>query len=66
VRSYKVTGQEVVLWNRSGIDPHATGETLALVTCWPVEAMGKGPHRLVVFAEAIKDAPGNGAAIAAR
>ena len=66
VTAYKVTGQEVVRWNRSGIDPHASGKTLALVTCWPVEAMGKGPYRLVVYAEAAKNPPANGVAMAAR
>lgn len=66
VRSYKVTGQEVVRWNKSGIDPHASGNTLALVTCWPIDSMERGPMRLVVYAEAAKNPPANGAAMAAR
>ena len=50
---FRVTGTRVARWDASGLDPHAPGRHLALVTCWPLEALHPGPLRLVVEAEAI-------------
>jgi len=52
VASFTVTGASVVRWDRSGIDPHARGRNLALVTCWPLDARTPGPMRYVVHAVA--------------
>lgn len=52
--SYRVTGMEVVDWNRSGIDRHAAGFNLALVTCYPFGAITHGPQRYVVKAELVR------------
>lgn len=47
---YKVSYMEVVKATASGIDPHAPGESLALVTCWPFGERTPGPLRYVVHA----------------
>lgn len=49
---FRITGVRVAPWNASGIDPRAPGRHLALVTCWPLDAMRPGPLRLIVEAEA--------------
>lgn len=48
--SFQVTGARVVRWDASGIDPHAPGRTLALATCWPLQARTHGPLRYLVWA----------------
>jgi sortase A len=48
---FRVTGTSVVRWDASGIDPHADGRRLALVTCWPLDGTFSGPLRYVVHAE---------------
>ena len=48
---FRVTGTSVVRWDASGIDPHAGGRRLALVTCWPLDSTFSGPLRYVVHAE---------------
>lgn len=48
--SYEVTGTEVVHHQASGIEPHAPGLGIALVTCFPFEAREQGPLRYVVHA----------------
>jgi sortase A len=50
---FRVTGTAVVRFDASGIDPHAQGRRLALVTCWPLEAMLPGRLRYVVEAELV-------------
>ncbi|MEM8987439.1 MAG: class GN sortase [Pseudomonadota bacterium] len=51
VFSYVVEGAEIVRWDASGLDPHAPGERLALVTCYPFNAThAGGPLRYVVYA----------------
>ena len=45
---FRVTGSEVVHWDRSGIDPQTGPPRIALVTCWPLEAKVQGPLRYVV------------------
>jgi sortase A len=50
-----VTGTSVVRWNASGIDPHADGRRLVLVTCWPLDAHFAGPLRYLVRAELVSN-----------
>lgn len=52
--SYRVEGTRVAAWNASGIDPHAAGRRLALVTCWPLDARAQGPLRYVVEATLVE------------
>lgn len=53
VRRYRVTGFDVVRKDRYAA-PNATyGERLDLVTCYPFDAIRRGPWRYVVHAEAI-------------
>ena len=49
---FRVTGADVVRWDRSGIDPHAAGRNLVLSTCWPLDGLTHGQERLLVTAEA--------------
>ena len=51
--SYRVTGMSVVRANASGIDPHAPGRGIALVTCYPFDAQERGPDRFVVRADEV-------------
>lgn len=52
--TYRVTGMEVVDWNRSGIDRHAPGFNLVLATCYPFGAVTHGPQRYLVKAELVR------------
>jgi sortase A len=54
VFTYRVTGMRVVDWNKSGIDRHAAGFNLVLATCYPFDAVTRGPQRYVVMAEMVK------------
>jgi sortase A len=56
---FRVTGASVVRFDRSGIDPRATGRHLVLATCWPLNARAQGPLRYVVHAEMVDDAAAN-------
>jgi sortase A len=49
---YRMTGSAVVHAGASGISTRAKGKRLALVTCYPFDAVERGPLRYVVFAEA--------------
>jgi len=52
LRTFTVTGAEIVRWDVSGITPHDNGPPrIALVTCWPLDAKTPGPMRYVVWAE---------------
>ncbi len=53
-RYYTVTGTQIVHAGNSGIDPHAPGRRIALVTCFPFEARERGPLRYVVHAEEVQ------------
>ncbi len=53
VARFRIEGTRVVRWDASGLDPHAAGRNLALVTCWPFDATTRGPLRYVVEARAI-------------
>ncbi|NOT40816.1 MAG: class GN sortase [Alphaproteobacteria bacterium] len=49
---YRMTGSTIVHAGASGIATKATARRLALVTCYPFDAVERGPLRYVVFAEA--------------
>jgi sortase A len=49
--TYRVTGTEVVSFDRSGIDAKAPGHHLVLATCWPLDGLRRGPLRFVVHAD---------------
>lgn len=51
---FRMTRSDVVRWDRSGIDPAASGRHLALATCWPFDAQTAGPLRYLVEAEAVE------------
>ncbi|WP_279359087.1 class GN sortase [Methylobacterium indicum] len=52
---FRVTARRIVRFDASGLDPAAPGRHLALVTCWPLDALVSGPERLVV--EAVAEDP---------
>ena len=52
---YKVTGSTIVHARASGIGTGSTKPRLALVTCYPFDAVQRGPLRYVVFAEVETD-----------
>jgi sortase A len=55
--TYRITGSEVVRWDASGIVAHDGGASrIALVTCWPLDALMHGPMRYGVWAELVKPA----------
>jgi sortase A len=47
---FRVTGSAIVHAAASGIELDADSPRLALVTCWPFDAIRRGPLRYVVFA----------------
>ena len=51
---FSVTGTQVARFDRSGIDPHASGRHLVLATCWPLGAVTQGPERFLVHAEVVE------------
>lgn len=54
--AFRVTGSEIVEAARSGIETGDGGPArLALVTCWPFDAVTPGPLRYVVWAEPVGD-----------
>lgn len=52
VVSYRITGTAIVHPQASGIATEGDRPRLALVTCYPFDAVGHSPLRYVVFAEA--------------
>ena len=52
-RRYRVTGAEVVRWDGYAVADAPVGERLDLVTCYPFDAIRRGPWRYVVHAEAV-------------
>jgi sortase A len=52
-RRYRVTSTSVVRWDRYAASNDAWGERLDLATCFPFDAIKRGPWRYVVHAEAI-------------
>ncbi len=55
VFDYHVDGTRVVQADHSGIDPLATGHSLVLSTCWPLDAKFSGPLRYLVHATLAND-----------
>lgn len=53
-RRYRVTGSDVVRWDGYAVPDLATGERLDLVTCWPFDAVRRGPWRYVLHAERVE------------
>ena len=49
---FRVTGSKLTRWDQFSIDRNRALPGLALATCWPLDAVGHGPMRLVVYAEA--------------
>lgn len=49
---FRVDGAYVARADASGLDAHAAGRRLALVTCWPLDGHVHGPLRYIVTAEA--------------
>ena len=47
---YRVSTRDVVRSNHSGLHQHTPGQTLALVTCWPIRSSQPTPWRLIVRA----------------
>ena len=47
---FKVTGTNIVRWDKPDIDVNASGRNLALATCWPFDATTRGLLRYVVHA----------------
>ena len=57
-RRFAVTATKIVHAEASGLNPAlsgASGSTLALVTCYPFDAITQGPLRYVVFADLVTD-----------
>jgi sortase A len=50
IRSYRITGGQVVRWDSFAVPVDAFDTQLALSTCYPFGAMGHGPLRYVVWA----------------
>lgn len=48
---YVVTRRDIVRFDDSHLQPEMPGEQIALVTCWPVDAVDRSDLRLVVYAE---------------
>ncbi|MEO8375335.1 MAG: class GN sortase [Sphingomonas bacterium] len=53
---YRVTGAEIVRWDRFAI-AEGEGRELALTTCYPFGSIGHGPLRYVVHAAEVAAAP---------
>ena len=54
---FVVTGTRIAKWNDSGINPHAYGRHLALVTCFPFDARTHGDLRYIVETVLKQDLP---------
>ena len=54
--TFRMTGSAIVHAQASGIDPVGGTPKLALVTCYPFDAIERAPLRYVVFAERVIDA----------
>lgn len=53
LRRYRVTGTSVVRWDGYAVADERAGERLDLVTCFPFDAVRRGPWRYVVHAQAV-------------
>jgi sortase A len=50
---YRMTGSEVVRWNRFAFDRHPAHPMLLLTSCYPFGAVERGPWRFVAKAEKV-------------
>lgn len=57
VRRYRVTRAEVVRWDRFALPAGADAAGLALVTCYPFDAVAHGPLRYVLHADLTAPVP---------
>jgi sortase A len=48
---FTVTGTRIARWNDSGINAHAYGKHLDLITCWPFDSKFHGDLRYIVETE---------------
>jgi sortase A len=53
LRRYRVTGTSIVRWDRYAAPDDTMGERLDLATCYPFDAIRRGPWRYVVRAEVL-------------
>jgi sortase A len=53
LRRYRVTGTSIVRWDRYAAPEDTMGERLDLATCYPFDAIRRGPWRYIVHAEAL-------------
>ncbi|MDB5525316.1 MAG: sortase, marine proteobacterial type [Rhizobium sp.] len=51
VLEFQVTGMRIAKWNDSGINAHAYGKHMALITCWPFDSKFHGDLRYIVETE---------------
>ncbi|MEI2302326.1 class GN sortase [Ensifer sp. MJa1] len=54
---FRAGASRVARWDESGINASASGQHLALATCWPFDAIEQGPMRYIVSAELISEQP---------
>jgi len=50
---FRVSHMTIARWDRSRIDPHASGSQLVLATCWPLDGHFRGPMRYLVWADKV-------------
>lgn len=53
LRRYRITGFQVVRWNRFAYPSAPARPLLILTTCYPFNALRRGPWRLIAWAEAV-------------
>ncbi|MBB5573234.1 MULTISPECIES: class GN sortase [Rhizobium] len=56
VLTFRAGQGRVAPWDKNGIDPATPGRHLALATCWPFDAITRGPLRYIVDAELVETA----------
>lgn len=59
VLRYRAGIGRIARWDDSGIDAAASGQHLALTTCWPFDAVERGPLRYILDAERMTDGTEN-------
>ena len=52
--TFRAGQARIARWDENGIDPAASGRHLALATCWPFDAITRGPLRYILDAELIE------------
>ncbi|MEO0878730.1 MAG: class GN sortase [Pseudomonadota bacterium] len=59
VRAFRITDLRIVEATRSGLSHDGDKSQLALVTCWPFDALRRGPLRFVAIADRVDGPPLN-------